>query len=82
MRDQVWDISWKLGNAAGNGGVVSGGTIVFRPHLPQPYSFVAYQSCLTGNLTYVQHGGSLGKILQSGSFSDSYQEKIFCTDTT
>jgi len=24
MRDQVWDISWKLGNTAGNGGVVSG----------------------------------------------------------
>jgi len=33
MRDQVWDISWKLGNTVGNGGVVSGGTFVFRPHL-------------------------------------------------
>ena len=33
MRSQVWDISWKLGNTAGNGGVVSGGTFVFRPHL-------------------------------------------------
>ena len=33
MRDQVWDISWKLGNTAENGGVVSGGIFVFRPHL-------------------------------------------------
>jgi len=56
--------SWKLGNTAGNGGPVSGGTFVFRPHLSQPYLFVAYQSCLIGNFTYVQHGGSVRKTLQ------------------
>lgn len=29
MRDQVWDISWKLGNTAENGAVVSGGMFFF-----------------------------------------------------
>jgi len=53
MRDQVWDKSWKLGNTAGNGGAVSGGTFVFRPHLSWPRTFVAHQSCLIGNFTYV-----------------------------
>jgi hypothetical protein len=53
MRYQVWDISWKLGNTAGNGGVMSGGTFVFRPHLSSPRTFVADQSYLTGNFTYV-----------------------------
>jgi hypothetical protein len=61
MRDQEWDISWKLGNTAGNGGVVSGGTIVFRPHLSQPCLFMAYQSCLIGNFTYINMEGQCAR---------------------
>jgi len=34
MRDQDVEQSWKLGNTAGNGGVMSGENIVFRPLLP------------------------------------------------
>ncbi len=64
MRDQVWDISWKLGNTAGNGAVVQGGTFVFRPHLYSVAYIRGYQSCLTGNFTYVQHGGSVRKALR------------------
>ena len=73
MRDQDWDLSWKLGNTAGNGGVVSGGPctrcgtggiFVFRPHLSRLHKFVAHQSCLIGNFPYVQKGGSMAKTLQ------------------
>ena len=64
MRDQDWDLSWKLGNTAGNGGVVSGGIFVFRPHLSRLHKFVAHQSCLIGNFPYVQKGGSMAKTLQ------------------
>ncbi len=45
MRDQVWDISWKLGNTAENGAVVSGGMFVFRPHL-----YLATYVCGPSNL--------------------------------
>ena len=40
MRNQVWDISWKLGNTAENGGVVLGESFVFRRHLSKPHIFV------------------------------------------
>jgi len=33
MCDQVWDVTWKLGNTAESGAEVSSGMFVFRPHL-------------------------------------------------
>ena len=53
----------------------------FHTHLYVPLDARPVQSCLIGNLTYVQYGGSLRKTLQVGGQSDSCQKLIVCMET-
>ena len=59
MCSQVWDISWKLGNTAENGGEwCQAGWLFFARIFLYYIHQWSVQSCLFGNITYIQLGAA------------------------
>jgi hypothetical protein len=57
--------------------MVTGGKFIFHLLAVQPHNSWPTKSCLIGNLHYLQHGGSVAKVLYVEFLSNNCEKLVF-----